>query len=332
MRQFVDRWARHRGVLVMVLMTSYSVQSLVITASKRQGGFAYDATAAVLLAELVKLLFALAMLPPEARGQLDPRRSVAYALPAVLYVLQNRLVFEALRRLLPPEYQLLNNMKLLTTSVLYRVVMRRQLRLLQWLALLLLVLGMTLATQPPEDLNSENRSSSLDGIDDASLGRWGGVTIMVIVSWCSACAGVLNEWLIKRSPNVLEANVWLYTYGAAACALRLGPSGCVGLLRFEGFTTLAWCVVLCNAVLGQSIAFLFRYADSIVKLHAVCCAMGFTTLVSVAFFGFEVRFHMLAGYIASAISLCLYYAPPELLQATDSELLAAGCGGRATAD
>eukprot|EP00415_Alexandrium_ostenfeldii_P001231 UN1231 len=147
---------------------------------------------------------------------------------------------------------------------------------------------------------------------------------MIVVSWCSACAGVLNEWLIKRSSNVLEANVWLYTYGALVCAMQLGPSGCLGLLHLEGFSWLTWAVVLCNAVLGQSIAFLFRYADSIVKLHAVCAAMGFTTLASVALFGFELHFHMVAGYVASAISLCLYYAPPELLSATDAELCTQG--------
>ena len=62
------------------------------------------------------------------------------------------------------------------------------------LALLLLGLGMALATAPVE----------------AAGGTMMGSGIMVLVAWCSALAGVLNEWLIKKSNNVLEAGrLWL---------------------------------------------------------------------------------------------------------------------------
>merc|ERR1719277_366800 len=106
------------------------------------------------------------------------------------------------------------------------------------------------------------------------------------------------------------------------------PGGWARLLRFEGFSVLTWLVVLCNAVLGQSIAFLFKYADSIVKLYAVCAAMAFTTLMSVLFFGFQVRFNMVAGYAVSAISMCLYYVPSEALLAKDSDVISGAWGAR----
>jgi len=332
MRDFLDQLTRNRWVLIVVLMITYSLQSLTITASKQQsgGGFAYDATAAVLLAEALKLVFALAMLPPPARRALDPSVSLPYVVPAVLYMVQNRLVFEALRYLLPPEYQLWNNLKLLTTSIVYRVVIRKQLRVLQWIALILLAVGMSLATQSQTcSRTKEAQETSTD--TSSSWNMWTGIGIMMTISWCSAVAGVANEWLIKKSANVLEANVWLYTYGTLACCIQLGSAGWVRLLRLEGFTAATWFVVFCNAILGQSIAFLFRYADQIVKLYAVCAAMGFTTLVSVLFFGFEVQFQMLAGYITSMISVSLYYAPPDLLNKADSEVLAAvSCSTRAS--
>jgi len=326
----VARWAKRRPFLVIVLMASYSAQSLLITASKQGGGFAYDASSAVLLAEVLKLVFAVAMLTPEGRAATKPSVAcLAFAVPAVLYTAQNRLVFEALRRLTPPEYQLLNNMKLFTTSVVYRVAIKRQMSLLQWLALLLLGLGMTVATQPSVAEGFGEGPSASD--QDSGRGSWlMGLAIMFAVSWCSAAAGVLNEWLIKRSADVLEANVWLYLFGSIACCWQLvcSPGSFERLLRLEGFSLLTWLVVLCNAVLGQSIAFLFRYADSIVKLYAVCAAMAFTTLMSVFFFGFEVRFHMVAGYAVSAISMCLYYVPPEALLAKDSDLVSGTWGAR----
>lgn len=321
LRECIDKWAQNRVVLVVVLMGTYSVQSLLITASKKDDSFAYDASAVVFLTEGVKLIFALAMLTPGARRALNPLASLPYSAPAVLYTLQNRLVFEALRYISPPEYQLLNNMKLFTTSILYRVVMRRQLRLLQWMALVLLALGMAVANQPAPGATGSEKTS-------VSSTVWSGASIMFIVAWCSAGGGVVNEWLIKRSANNIEANVWLYSYGMVAAGLQLGVAGWGRLLRLEGFTLMTWAVVLCNAVLGQSIAFLFRYADSIVKLYAVCAAMAFTTLASVLFFGFEIHFHMLAGYIISAISVSMYYAPPEYLQMTDVDMVASVCASR----
>jgi len=327
MRELVDRWARSRPLLVLVLMGTYSVQSLLITASKQHGGFTYDATAAVLLAEALKLAFALLMLPPEVRATLEPSKSFVFAVPAVLYAVQNRLVFEALRHITPPEYQLLNNMKLFTTCVVYRVALRRQLKLLQWLALLLLGIGMAVAEMP-----AALPGTAVEGPEGAA-GRqtlaWSGTAIMFLISWCSAGAGVLNEWLIKRSANVLEANVWLYLYGTIACAFQLGEDGWRRFARLEGFTALTWLVVLCNAVLGQTVAFLFRYADSIVKLYAVCAAMVFTTLCSVVLFGFEVHLNMVAGYLSVAISMCLYHMPTEVLLATDAELVSSACAARA---
>eukprot|EP00933_Yihiella_yeosuensis_P021973 TRINITY_DN17308_c0_g5_i1.p1 TRINITY_DN17308_c0_g5~~TRINITY_DN17308_c0_g5_i1.p1 ORF type:complete len:341 (+),score=37.79 TRINITY_DN17308_c0_g5_i1:90-1112(+) len=318
-RDLVDSWGRKRWFLVLVLMLTYSAQSILITASKSNGtgGYSYDASAAVFLAELLKLLFALAMLSPVERSSLDISRSYMYAVPAILYTAQNRLVFEALRCISPPQYQLLNNMKLFTTSIVYRLAFKRQLTMLQWLALLLLGLGMALATVPTSGLGQSSEGNIVFGTG-----------IMVAVSWCSASASVMNEWLIKNNPSPMEANVWLYAYGIVAGLLQMffldsgeeGPGKSLGLLR--GFGSISpWLVVLCNAVLGQSIAFLLKYANSIVKLYAVCAAMAFTALISWLLFGFELTFHAVTGYVIAGISMSLYYAPIEILAAKDSDVL-----------
>lgn len=324
---------QNRTFLVLVLMASYSTQCLLITASKQRGEFAYDLTVVVLLAELAKLVFVLAMLPPEGRRALSLRTSWPYVVPAALYTLQNRLVFEALRHLSPPEYQLLNNMKLFTTSIAFRVLMRRQLRLLQWMALALLSIGMVLATAAQHQeggflavaFRQPHEAASRAG---PGMSLYQGTLVMCVVAWCSAFAGVLNEWLIKKSAGVLQANVWLYTYGVVGCAMQLSSQGSESLQRavqLHGFTAVTWLVVLCNAVLGQSIAYIFRYADSIVKLYAVCAAMVATTLASVVFFGYQLNLQAVCGYMVFGLSMCLYYMPPDVLLAPDSELVARSC-------
>jgi UDP-sugar transporter A1/2/3 len=309
MRNSVDRWASNRAFLVGTLMLTYSCQSLLITASKRKGDFAYNPSIAVFLAEVLKLMFALAMLPNGVAKLRFTGKVLLFALPALLYSLQNVLVFEALKHLAPPEYQLLNNMKLFTTTIVYRIVMRRQFSLLQWLAVVLLGMGMSLVSLKPEQsLNTERICP--------------GVFIMVILSWCSAVAGVTNEWLIKGSVCI-EANVWLYLFGSVSCALQMGSEGWAQLGSFQGFTTVTWLIVFCNAILGQSIAFLFKYADSIVKLYATSMSMLFTTVVSIFLFDFHIDVHMVLGCVASLISTCLFYLPTDILLAKDSELLGA---------
>lgn len=329
MRDAVHRWAQKRTVVVALLMASYSAQSLLINASKQNGSFPYDAGGAVLLAEVVKLGFTMLMLPPGCLRSMRPSMGcLLFAVPAGLYIVQNRLVFEALRHLSPPEYQMLNNMKLLTTSAVYRMVMQRRLTILQWLALVLLAVGMTVATMEPVVV-SDARSVAATR-DETEGGALVGLGCMLIVAWCSAFASVSNEWLIKRSTGVLEANFWLYVFGLFPCCWQIWatPGAWPRLLRLEGFSMLTWSIIFCNAVLGQTIAFLLRHADSIVKLYAVCAAMAFTTAMSVLLFGFEVRFNMVAGYLTTAVSMGLYYTPQEVLLAKDSDVLAGVCSGK----
>jgi len=299
--------SHNRWVLIFILMTSYSIQSLLITASKRQAGFQYDVRAAVFLAELFKLFFVSFSMTYKVLCGLSFRSSFAYLAPAVFYIAQNQLVFAALGYLSPPEYQLLNNGKLFTTSIVYRVVMKRPLRLVQWLALGLLGIGMGISTH-----------NGMPATADPSSRLWWGTLLMVLVAWCSAIAGVINEKLIKGAPSVAEANIWLYFYGCVACAVHIlasGPDVIWRCLCLEGFTFTSWLVVFCNAVLGQSIAYIMRYADSIVKIYAVCAAMIFTMLLSVLFFDSQLSLNMVSGYFACAISCCLFYCPPEVLMA-----------------
>ncbi|CAK9095820.1 CMP-sialic acid transporter 1 (CMP-SA-Tr 1) (CMP-Sia-Tr 1) (CMP-sialic acid transporter-like protein 1) (OsCSTLP1) [Durusdinium trenchii] len=252
------------------------------------------------------------MLPPKALSSLHKSASWLFAVPAALYTLQNRLVFEALHFISPPEYQLLNNMKLFTTSLVFRVVMKRQLRVFQWLALLLLGLGMALATTPKPGSTTQ----------EASRAGPGGA-VRIPLDTCSAVAGVMNEWLIKSSSSVLEANVWLYLFGALITLASLlgswGETAAEGYLAGFDSSMLPWSVVLCNAVLGQSIAFLFRYADSIVKLYAVCAAMALTAILSSIFLSYSLDFHTLGGYLVTFLSMCLYYLPPDVLFSSDTD-------------
>ena len=65
-----------------------------------------------------------------------------YAVPGLLYALCNVLNYTAVEYLGSTNYQLLNNVKIITTAVVYRAALRRRLKVYQWLALVLLFFAM----------------------------------------------------------------------------------------------------------------------------------------------------------------------------------------------
>ena len=67
---------------------------------------------------------------------------VKYAVPGLLYALCNVLNYTAVEYLGSTNYQLLNNVKIITTAVVYRAALKRRLKIYQWLALILLFFAM----------------------------------------------------------------------------------------------------------------------------------------------------------------------------------------------
>ncbi|VDM69178.1 unnamed protein product [Strongylus vulgaris] len=66
------------------------------------------------------------------------------AVPAVLYVIQNNLLFLALSKLDAATYQVTYQLKILTTALFSVTILGRSLNRLKWLALVLLTVGVAL--------------------------------------------------------------------------------------------------------------------------------------------------------------------------------------------
>lgn len=323
--------------LALALVVSYSAQSLLITASKAKGSdFGYSANSVVLLSEAIKLCFAVGMVTrqrmwAEVLGQ-PWWLSLCSGIPGLLYALQNNLVFFTLLHMDPGLFQLLNTSKILTTGLTFRLLVGQELRLIQWLALVLLSLGMmvTVDLREPPPLPPAQEFS----LPERSIAK--GLAAMACMSVSSALASVTNEVLIKGSASVYVANVWLYSYGVAGCMLyTLVTSGAEGLLPgrlLSGFSGLTYAVVLCSAFMGQSIAFIFRYADVIVKIYATAASVAFTTMASWALFDVPPTPGFLVGYLICVCSICMYYLEADVLYSSDAELVRRACGRSAKHD
>ena len=157
-------------------------------------------------------------------------------------------------------------------------MLNRRLVIIQWIALLLLMLGMV--------------CTSLNGSHDSAqseVSSWSiGVVIMIVIALCSSIAGVYNELLLKSSGLPVQVNnVYLYSYGVLtsgsvyACIRKPEQS------FLDGFSSVVWAVVVTNGILGLVISFIFKYGDNIVKLFGsssavlVTAALAFSYSISI---------------------------------------------------
>ena len=71
------------------------------------------------------------------------RTSLLYLVPSIVYWLHNNVQFVTLKYVDPATYQIMGNLKIVTTGLLLWLCLRRQLSALQWMALALLMIGAT---------------------------------------------------------------------------------------------------------------------------------------------------------------------------------------------
>ncbi|KAK4228617.1 putative nucleotide-sugar transporter [Podospora fimiseda] len=146
----------------LILVMHYS---RVMTPS---GDHRYFPSTAVLLNEVLKLAISLTFAIYEVSGSLAPQTPVTVlleqvynsvfsgdgwklAIPAVLYTFENTLQYVALGNLDPVHFQVLFQLKIITTAVFMVVLLGRTLGVRRWVSLVILTLGVSIVSLPSPD-------------------------------------------------------------------------------------------------------------------------------------------------------------------------------------
>ncbi|CAL8470883.1 g10425 [Coccomyxa elongata] len=308
-------------LVASVLTLTTSSQGLLTTASKSDGSYRYNFATVPLLAEILKLLISSFLLqrqrrsnPEAARITRHWRTAILFLVPSIIYWLHNNVQFVTLKFVDPATYQIMGNLKIVTTGLLLWACLKRQLSLLQWLALALLMIGATV-------------SQVKSGCDESSLlaAPIAGYLFGVLSAFLSAIAAVYTEWVMKRNSDSLYwQNMQLYSFGVAfnALGLSLGDlrtgfeNGVWVFTLFEGYDWVTFLVVANLAFSGLLVSWVMKFADSILKVYATSMAMLVTAVVSVIFFELAPSLQLVLGILTASISLVLYYISPSLLVET----------------
>ena len=225
---------------------------------------------------------------------------MAYALPAALYVAQNNLTIRAMGLLDPPTFQLWVTFRLLPSALLTRFALKRHISLVQWIALILLMLGMGVTTL--------KQGRRVDVSTASADGEWRGIALVLFNGCLSATSGVINEWLLKYQDSSLPMtlkNARVYAFGALLAIPTMRLPWTPGALH--GFSTSAWAVVCTNAALGLSVSLVLRYADNLVKNFTGAAAVILSALVSAPLFGFQWTYPFVIGALIVCCSFLLYF-------------------------
>jgi len=208
--------------------------------------------------------------------------------------------------------------RVLPAAVFTRVLLKRLLTL-QWLALLLLMVGMGTTTLPTPE-SPRGRLLSIDLMDNTTRG----ILILMLNGCLSGASGVINEWLLKHQDKSLDFNVKnmrIYGWGMLFGLPMVRAPWARGL---DKFGAMAWVVVCTNAALGLSVALVLKFADNMIKNFAASAAVILSALISTVLFDYTITRPFMMGAIIVCCSFILYFydhgkSPTTVAKAAGSE-------------
>ena len=278
---------------------------------------------AVLLGEIVKLVLSVTLElghwgglgAGATRAELtkatvgSPRDTLRLGVPALLWTLQNNIIYVALAMLEMVVFQCLYQTKLLLTALLSVVFLQRKLTRVQWFALAMLTAGAVIV-EISIDESSGKRTSA------ARRASGLGVAFALGAATISSVAGVYFEHILKGqattsstgiAPSLWARNVQLCVSTVPLALLGVFISPPKSLAEpLAGFDGVMWGLVVLNASGGLLSAVVIKYGDNILKNFVTACSVVAGTFVSIIAFRFHPQARFISGAAMVAVAATLF--------------------------
>lgn len=238
-----------------------------------------------------------------------PKDALKIMIPAILYFVQNTLLYVALSNLTAPLFQVTYQAKLVTTAIVSVIMLNRKYSFQQWLCLVALSVGVAVVVLDQE----EDEKKKKENEKEQSLAV--GLIAVTIACMSSALAGVYFEKVIKTSGDKQKpVSVWMRNIQLAFFTVVIAvlqeefkkpDPKTAGLHYLHGFTFWPWLLVLLQSGGGLLVAAVIKYADNVLKGLATGVSVCFATGVSFFLFGTPISGQFAVG--AAIILFAVYF-------------------------
>eukprot|EP00759_Apiculatamorpha_spiralis_P059239 PhF_6_TR9757/c0_g1_i1/m.15035/K15272/SLC35A1_2_3; solute carrier family 35 (UDP-sugar transporter), member A1/2/3 len=296
---------RFRSLFILVILTTVCV----IYTRHVQTNSNMDIALIVFTVETVKFVASLALIiicketpPTDVYTFFDWRT----ALPALLYTIQNYLMYVALTNLEATTFQVGFQLKVPSTAILSVMLLKKKLCWKKWLAVVVLTFGVIMTSMGPsknkQGVNKEEHSTHVLGMMSVVGG-----------SLCCAFASVYFEYVLKHHSSSGTYGIWYrnaqLSFFSLLCAFTSvswasGPN--------NGLSMPAWILVGLQALRGIVVALVIQHADNIDKCYATALSIVLCAFVSITWFQFVPSAQFVCGALAVIFATFLYtYEPPS---------------------
>eukprot|EP00940_MAST-03C_sp_MAST-3C-sp2_P000538 g538.t1 len=318
-----------------------SYQPMAKAAEGSDGTQPVPIASSILIMEATKWMISFSRLSKDAGGWngakamirgIKLKDAAMYAIPGLCYALNNNLEIYVLRYLDPATARTLNNVKILTTALFFRIIMKKSISKQQVVALLMLTGGVCIAVSG----GSSGQQESTAYVTTT------GIFLMLVYSMISGFGCVYNEFIMKfgtGSDNINLQNVVLYSWGLLfnGCGILMSASSSsaavvetdddLGVLEtesaggstffgFESMSQLIWWImfVLNGAFHGLIISAVMKHLSSIWKLFMSGLSIPIAGLCTSILFGAPLALTLVFGSACVVAALYLYQTPGLLFK------------------
>ena len=300
---------KYGALALLVLQNTFLV--VFMHYSRVVKGPLYASSTAVAVMETVKLVTCLLVIGFSRGGIIglfsniheeilsQPIELVKLSVPSLLYTVQNNLLYYALSHLDAATFQVGYQVKILTTAVFSVLMLGKSLSRLQWLSLIVLTLGVSMA-----QLSTSNS-------DEQKANTTAGFVAVLLAACTSGFSGVYFERILKNS----KTSLWMRNVQMCVSSIPVALMGVLfssdwPIVRdngfFYGYTGIVWWVIMLQAIGGLVVAVVVKYADNILKGFAASFSIVTSCILTYFMFDFHPTGLFLVGAVLVNLSMYMY--------------------------
>lgn len=238
----------------------------------------------------------------------SPNEMLKLCVPSFLYTVQNNLLYLALTNLDAATYQVLYQLKILTTAMFSATMLGRRFSTTKWASLVVLTVGVAVVQMSG---SSDGHNNEASGNEDRN--RFVGLVAVLCAACTSGFSGVYFEKILKGS----DVTLWIRN-------IQMGlPSVMIALATvyiedsrevyqkgfFVGYSPLVFCVITVQAVGGLIVAVVVKYADNVLKVFATSFSILLSCIISTFLFDFRPNLLFVGGAFLVVLSTAMYSKP-----------------------